>query len=319
MRLTCPRCAAQYEIAESAIPASGREVECSACGHVWRQPRPGKSALPPEAGPRDPHAPEARPVLNRPLDESVLAILREEAARELRARQTEMRPPTADHNPAKPVAEVPQDMPDAARPEHSAAENGTEAEPLVDWPAVTVTEAGHASLPDKTSVERPAEAPTETQAAPLPESPGAADPALDPAPQDRPQPVAAPVLPDAEELAATLTRSVTPQPDAAAQAEEPPSPAASLIRPAAPEAGSGQPAETGSLREAPVPAIVPVRRDRTGYATGFGLAAMLALGVVALYALAPQIPADEGGNWLAGLRQHIDHGRLWLHDRILGE
>ncbi|MEF9602131.1 zinc-ribbon domain-containing protein, partial [Paracoccus sp. PXZ] len=29
MRLTCPRCAAQYEIAESAIPASGREVECS--------------------------------------------------------------------------------------------------------------------------------------------------------------------------------------------------------------------------------------------------------------------------------------------------
>ncbi|MFD2440012.1 zinc-ribbon domain-containing protein [Paracoccus kondratievae] len=47
MRLTCPRCAAQYEIAESAIPPAGREVECSACGHVWRQARAEKSVVNP--------------------------------------------------------------------------------------------------------------------------------------------------------------------------------------------------------------------------------------------------------------------------------
>ena len=37
MRLVCPSCDAEYEIARSAIPRSGREVECSNCGHSWFQ------------------------------------------------------------------------------------------------------------------------------------------------------------------------------------------------------------------------------------------------------------------------------------------
>ena len=81
MRLTCPRCGAQYEIAESAIPVAGREVECSACAHVWHQPGAGKAAAP--------YDPAARPMLNRPLNESILSILREETARELQARTDE--------------------------------------------------------------------------------------------------------------------------------------------------------------------------------------------------------------------------------------
>ena len=78
MRLTCPRCAAQYQIADAAIPAAGREVECSACGHVWHQEGLAKSAPEPAAAGFDP---QARPVLNRALDESVLAILRDGASR----------------------------------------------------------------------------------------------------------------------------------------------------------------------------------------------------------------------------------------------
>jgi predicted Zn finger-like uncharacterized protein len=35
MRLTCPNCAAQYEVPSEAIPATGRDVQCSACGHGW--------------------------------------------------------------------------------------------------------------------------------------------------------------------------------------------------------------------------------------------------------------------------------------------
>lgn len=82
MRLICPRCGAQYEIDAAAIPQSGRDVECSACDHVWR------------AGPADPAGsaafdPEQRPPLSRPLSESVIEILREEAARELEARAAE--------------------------------------------------------------------------------------------------------------------------------------------------------------------------------------------------------------------------------------
>ncbi|KGJ07971.1 hypothetical protein IT40_19640 [Paracoccus versutus] len=88
--------------------------------------------------------------------------------------------------------------------------------------------------------------------------------------------------------------------------------------PAGAAANPAEPAAAPAQREAPVPALVPVRRQRSGgYGMGFGLAAMLALGAVILYALAPQIPAEEGGGWLADWRQQVDQGRLWLHDRIL--
>jgi len=37
MRLTCSNCDTQYEVEDQAIPDSGREVECSNCGHRWFQ------------------------------------------------------------------------------------------------------------------------------------------------------------------------------------------------------------------------------------------------------------------------------------------
>ncbi len=37
MRLVCPNCDAQYEISPDAIPESGRDVQCSNCGHTWFQ------------------------------------------------------------------------------------------------------------------------------------------------------------------------------------------------------------------------------------------------------------------------------------------
>lgn len=78
MRLVCPRCGAQYEIDDAAVPAAGRDVECSACDHVWRATRPDA-----------PFDAAARPALSRPLSESVIEILREEAARELETRAAE--------------------------------------------------------------------------------------------------------------------------------------------------------------------------------------------------------------------------------------
>ncbi len=43
MRLVCPNCSAQYEIDGSMIPADGRDVQCSNCGHTWYE-LPGPSA-----------------------------------------------------------------------------------------------------------------------------------------------------------------------------------------------------------------------------------------------------------------------------------
>lgn len=44
MRLTCPNCGAQYEVPDEVIPADGRDVQCSNCGHTWYQDHPAHPA-----------------------------------------------------------------------------------------------------------------------------------------------------------------------------------------------------------------------------------------------------------------------------------
>jgi predicted Zn finger-like uncharacterized protein len=96
MRLTCPKCAAQYEVPEAAIPAAGREVQCSDCDAVWFQERPGPVAPAPgdaagaTATAEDPPpGPETAPAPQRQLDPAVADILRAEADRERSARAAE--------------------------------------------------------------------------------------------------------------------------------------------------------------------------------------------------------------------------------------
>ena len=98
MRLLCPNCDAEYEVDASVIPATGRDVQCSNCGHAWFQ-------LPPEVeaeqaaeealydAPSPVSAAAQTTVMEelprRGIDESVLAVLREEAERETAARRSE--------------------------------------------------------------------------------------------------------------------------------------------------------------------------------------------------------------------------------------
>lgn len=121
MRLVCPNCDAEYEVDASAIPEGGRDVQCSNCGHAWFQvspeleaeiaeeealyePPPPRAAEPelafepepepePEPLPAGPEAAEPEPeVAVKPansIDASVLAVLREEAEREIAARKAE--------------------------------------------------------------------------------------------------------------------------------------------------------------------------------------------------------------------------------------
>lgn len=101
MRLICPKCDAQYDIADDVIPEGGRDVQCSSCAHTWFQmdkpkiagrpltqrptPKP-KPPAPSDDGPR--HRPIETPE-RKPLDSSIADILREEAAREKEVRATE--------------------------------------------------------------------------------------------------------------------------------------------------------------------------------------------------------------------------------------
>jgi predicted Zn finger-like uncharacterized protein len=144
MRLVCPNCGAQYEVDDKVIPDSGRDVQCSACGHAWYQRPAGQpddddlAADPPleapvateadapgaqpeadaEAAPEDDHddegddgevhdsddddheaddeaddeaAPAAAAGARRIVDDGVRDILKEEAEREIAAREREGR------------------------------------------------------------------------------------------------------------------------------------------------------------------------------------------------------------------------------------
>ncbi len=104
MRLSCPNCHARYAVSASMIPAAGREVECSACGHVWffvpaesqgtAEAAPAQDAPPavetePDAAPDDIDADAPIPPAHERMDPSALGVLREEAARETSARAAE--------------------------------------------------------------------------------------------------------------------------------------------------------------------------------------------------------------------------------------
>ncbi len=106
MRLICPNCGAQYEVADDVIPEDGRDVQCSNCGNTWFESRGASDVedafaeIPdaPSQGTDDPDiswpeeeetpAPEAAPQ-RQELDPAIADILREEAAREAQARQRE--------------------------------------------------------------------------------------------------------------------------------------------------------------------------------------------------------------------------------------
>jgi len=141
MRLICPNCDAEYLVDDAAIPETGRDVQCSNCGHTWFQLPPEVEAMlaqedrlfgtaPAASGAatdtvmsepmsEDPAPAPAAPAtaetisgpVRRNLDESILSVLREEAEREAAARRAEAPPIEAqvemglpEPEPAAPVA-----------------------------------------------------------------------------------------------------------------------------------------------------------------------------------------------------------------------
>ncbi|WBU56897.1 zinc-ribbon domain-containing protein [Paracoccus sediminicola] len=177
MRLICPECNALYEVPDEMIPEEGREVECSACGHVWEE-RPGESAArdarpaaPPSSSSPSPqitggaalsrglsddlrlaglgraHDVERpdlgeAPALQRPLPDDVLSILREETARELTARRAaRQQGRSAEETPAEGS-----DPQHPTRPESPPAESAP-AKPPISTTAADEERPGQRSQP----------------------------------------------------------------------------------------------------------------------------------------------------------------------------
>ena len=326
MRLICPRCGAQYEIDEAAIPAAGRDVECSACDHVWRATRAGAEAAalqtqtaPVAAGHDAALAtfdPVARPPLSRKLDDSVLEILREEAARELNARAAERNAQRATQRTADALARI-----------------GASRRPYGDG-----FEAG---LDDDGTLSAGVDGREEKVHMPAPSLGTAATDESAPAPRIAPLSNAT-----AAEVAAAALVAATPDAAQAKMGDEPSPfsaprpgsaggdlPAASAppkagTAPIAAPAASALPAGESHPTAAPAftdprlhlastaqPRPTAAQRARRRHDAGFHLALMVALIAVALYALAPRL-ADQGraGEALMHWQHQVNDARDWLAD-----
>ena len=168
MRLVCPNCDAEYEVDDAAIPRDGRDVQCSSCGHAWFQVHPeveaeqdaeadlydaptgalaatpdvedevaaGTAAAPaPVIAPApepEPEVPVIAPPKARTLDETVLAVLREEAEREAASRRAETAPrPALESQTEMPLAAASDPGGMAAAVRRIARMRGVATEPAV--------------------------------------------------------------------------------------------------------------------------------------------------------------------------------------------
>ena len=102
MRLICPNCNAEYEIPADAIPATGRDLQCSSCGVTWFSKPPEADSettgdlsqvLVPQPATDATNKTEAaaapRPAPGSdipPLDTAIADVLRQEAAAEVKLR-----------------------------------------------------------------------------------------------------------------------------------------------------------------------------------------------------------------------------------------
>lgn len=104
MRLTCPNCAAQYEVDATLIPDEGRDVQCSNCGKTWFELPPAADATdePPAAVVA---APAADPPAAPPGDEGAEEDWSEDAE-------------TSGEDAVETTAEIePTDTPPAPKPD----------------------------------------------------------------------------------------------------------------------------------------------------------------------------------------------------------
>ena len=67
MQLTCPKCAATYDVPDNAIGPNGRKIRCRACDANWHEPPRTAMTPPPPLAPQPGNAATAAPI-GPPMD-----------------------------------------------------------------------------------------------------------------------------------------------------------------------------------------------------------------------------------------------------------
>jgi predicted Zn finger-like uncharacterized protein len=318
MRLICPNCDAQYEVDDAAIPAAGRDVQCSSCGHGWFQTHPeieaeraAESALhdaPPTDAPIhapatvdtpppvDTPAPVDAPVAEEPEAVVVQDVRTEIVADNPADTDAEVVADTPAEIVAETVAESPTDT-TTGPPADTAADADTDADSALQ--SRQIDEAVLAVLREEAEREMiarrlDAQAAVETQAdlgiddvgLSLPPTAASArhiallkgeDP--DAEPEVKRELSRREMLPDIEEINSSL-------------------------RPG--DVAVGDDGETFEIVQRPAP--------RSGFRSGFVLMLVLAIAVVALYVMAPRIAEQIPGAKpaLDSYVAAVDTARVWL-------
>lgn len=351
MRLICPNCDAQYEVDASAIPESGRDVQCSNCGNMWFVLPEGEVdaaeiaafmsqkadvARPPGVEPPAPVPPIAHaggrsiralapsdetefeddepqtatnlPPPRRALDESVLAVLREEAAREVAARKAEAeaaglaqgKVPTASDASENDVLAGFMEQPAAPRPDDDD----------VGAPFVEVTEEPQ---PDTAAETAPATAPDTAPIEPLP--PFEETVAEGGHPEllgDTPHLTDAPV-PDQAEVDAVNAVLDAAEPLPLSKPPAPAQPRHALLPDIEEINSSLRPSDEQEDTSLPSQAAA----SRRSFRLGFWLMIAIAVLIVVAYVFAEDMAEVPGLNaWVAGYVNLIDGLRLELDQMI---
>jgi predicted Zn finger-like uncharacterized protein len=170
MRIVCPNCASQYEVAADAIPEAGRDVQCAKCAEIWFQNSPmqltlEETPLPletPPASTSEPSAvPEPQPATEPEAAPEPEVAEQEETASEVSAVFRSLR---ADRDPAPAASvELEQKQRQSISPEiqsilqqEAAFAASQQNQPADDEPATEV----------ETVAETPSEAPAPEQPSP---------------------------------------------------------------------------------------------------------------------------------------------------------
>lgn len=305
MRIICPNCLAEYEVHDTALPAPGRDVQCSNCGHGWFQPAPadaesdapeGGLAAQPEAKAEatpdtaSPAPPTARTDADAPPDD-VASPSDAPAA----VAQPDLPPQNtlagADEEPAPlaPPRRIDDDVLSVLREEveHEMRARRAEALEMQVQDDLGLDAAGPHGGPrprrpvvpeDAAPTPRPSRRPARAEVSVMPAAAATAAVPLsqdsDPAPGNRRN-----RLPDIEEVSGKLDRTA---------------------------AGNGVDADAAKAA------------GRSGFRLGFLLVLLIAAVALVLYALAPHIaaalPATEPA--LTAYTGMVDAARLWVAQRI---
>lgn len=134
MRLICPNCDAQYEVPDDVIPDTGRDVQCSDCGHTWFQSPASQVDAASEEFERQPIPSEVSEILQEEAEFEMQARAQDQAGVDEEAFEPEFEDapePDWDADPEPELEEVPEPVldnnpfavdPDPDEPEETDAE-----------------------------------------------------------------------------------------------------------------------------------------------------------------------------------------------------